>query len=144
VEVRVYLGRPSQHHDPKGYAAGRRQLAVWEKQGITVVPRTLRYSRDPKIPPREKGVDVSLAIDYAAGAADRRFDVGIIFSTDTDLVPALEFVTERPELGVTPEVAAWRGNGANAPLQVSGARVWCHRLTEDDYERVRDRRVYVR
>lgn len=138
VDVRVYWGRPSQIRDPQGYQAGRRQIAVWEAQGgITPVTRTLRYRHD--LPPHEKGIDVSLAIDYVARAVDRAFDVGIIFSTDTDLVPALEFVARRPELGVTPEVAAWRASGANPPLQVQGAHVWQHRLTREDYERVRDR-----
>ncbi len=104
--------------------------------------RTLRYR--PGLPPEEKGIDVSLAIDFAAGAVDGAFDVGIIFSTDTDLVPALEFVLDRPQLNVTPEVAAWWGDGANAPLAVSGESIWCHRLGAEHYERVRDRRVYVR
>ena len=142
VDVRVYWGRPSQERDPKGYAASRRQVAVWEAQGVSVVTRTLRY-RGSAVPPREKGIDVSLAIDYVAGAVDGAFDVGIIFSTDTDLVPALEFVLERPHLGVTPEVAAWWVDGANPPLTVGGAPPWCHRLMRDDYQQVRDRRVYV-
>ncbi len=142
VDVRVCLGRPSQQQDARGYAAGRRQIAVWEKQGVTVVPRTLRYR--PGLPPEEKGIDVSLAIDFVAGAVDGAFDVGIIFSTDTDLVPALEFVLKRPRLNVIPEVAAWWGDGANAALAVSGSSVWCHRLTEEHYQRVRDRHVYVR
>ena len=141
-EVRVYWGRPSQERDGRGYAASRRQAAVWESQGVSVITRTLRY-RGRAIPPQEKGIDVSLAIDFAAGAVDRAFDVGIIFSTDTDLVPALEFVLNRPELGVTPEVAAWWADGANPPLEVRGAHhLWCHRLTREDYNEVRDRRSY--
>lgn len=141
VAVRVYTGRPAQDRDPRGYAASRRQAAAWEQRGIIVVPRTLRYS--PALPPREKGIDVSLAIDYVAGAVDGAFDIGVIFSADTDLVPALEFICQRPALGVTPEVAAWDAPGANRPLRVSGHSVWVHRLRESDYGRVRDRRVYV-
>lgn len=142
ADVRVYWGRPSQERDPKGYAASRRQVAVWEEQGVTIINRTLRY-RGYSTPPLEKGIDVSLAIDFVAGAVDGAFDVGIIFSTDTDLVPALEFVLQRPDLGVTPEVAAWWADGANPPLAVSDGHVWCHRLTSKDYGRVRDRRNYV-
>lgn len=109
---------PPQVRDPQGYRAGRRQIAVWEAQGgITPVTRTLRYRRD--LPPHEKGIDVSLAIDYVARAVDRAFDVGIIFSTDTDLVPALEFVARRPELGVTPR---WRRGRPKAPIPRSGCR----------------------
>ena len=142
ADVRVYWGRPSQERDAKGYAASRRQVAVWEEQGVSVITRTLRYRGAPT-PPQEKGIDVSLAIDFVAGAVDGAFDVGIIFSTDTDLVPALEFVLQRPDLGVTAEVAAWWGEGANPPLNVRGARVWCHRLTQEDYAQVRDRRSYA-
>ena len=142
AEVRVYWGRPSQERDTKGYAASRRQAAVWEAQGISLITRTLRY-RGVSTPPQEKGIDVSLAIDFVAGAVDGAFDVGIIFSTDTDLVPAIEFVLQRPDLGVAAEVAAWWGNGANPPLNVRGAHVWCHRLTRDDYDQVRDRRGYA-
>ena len=68
-EVRVYAGRPSQHRDPKGYAAARRQTARWEANGITVIERTIRYPPNyPSHPPEEKGIDVSLAIDFVAGA----------------------------------------------------------------------------
>ena len=37
-EVRVYVGRPSQRLDPRGYAAARRQSAKWEQWGIKVIP----------------------------------------------------------------------------------------------------------
>ncbi len=144
-DVRVYAGRPSQHRDPKGYAAARRQTAYWIANGGTVIERTLRYPPNyPTRPAQEKGIDVSLAIDFVAGAVDGAFDVGIIFSTDTDLVPALELVLARPGLGVTAEVAAWHTVGANRPLRVSGQNVWCHRLEESDYRRAIDKTVYVR
>ena len=51
---------------------------------------------------------MSLALDYAAGAIDGDYDVGILLSTDTDLVPALEFALARRQNKDTAiEVAAW-------------------------------------
>jgi hypothetical protein len=61
--------------------------------------------------PGEKGIDVALTIDFAVMAVRGEFDVGVIFSTDTDLKPALEFVAGLGEgkPGGMPraEVAAW-------------------------------------
>lgn len=86
---------------------------------------------------------MSLAIDFVAGAVDHTFDVGIIFSTDTDLVPAFEFVANRPGLNVVAEVVVWRDH-SNAALAVRGTHLWCHRLLNDDYLAIRDRTLYAR
>lgn len=94
-DVRVYIGQPSSSKDPRGYGAQRRQISRWEASSVQVFPRPLRYSPGyPSVKPEEKGIDVSLAVDFVAGAVDGAFDVGIIFSTDTDLKPALEFVAQ--------------------------------------------------
>lgn len=42
--------------------------------------------------PREKGTDVSIALEMALGAVRDEFDTGILISSDTDLVPALREV----------------------------------------------------
>lgn len=58
-------------------------LAIWRQNRlVTVSTRPLNY-RNPK-EPKEKGIDVLIAIDLV--------DVGILCSADTDLVPALEAV----------------------------------------------------
>ncbi|MES2135251.1 MAG: NYN domain-containing protein [Patescibacteria group bacterium] len=41
---------------------------------------------------REKGVDVKLAVDLVIGAADNLYDVAIVISSDTDLIPAIKYV----------------------------------------------------
>lgn len=43
----------------------------------------------------EKGVDVKMALDIALGAVDDKYDVAIIVSSDTDLLPALEQAVKR-------------------------------------------------
>jgi uncharacterized LabA/DUF88 family protein len=44
----------------------------------------------PEQPAEEKGVDVALGIDFVRLAVRGAHDVGVLMSTDTDLVPALE------------------------------------------------------
>lgn len=44
---------------------------------------------------REKGIDVKIAVDLIAGAVDKQYDTAIVVSSDTDLVPALDWVRKR-------------------------------------------------
>ena len=60
---------------------------------------------------QEKGVDVELAIDYVSMAARGDYDTAVLFSTDSDLRPALEAVIALRKPGQAYprcEVAAWR------------------------------------
>ena len=141
TEVRVYTGQPSSSKDPKTYAANRRQSAAWEKDGVIVRSRTLRYPRDwPKSRSQEKGIDVALAVDFVVMAVEGKYDIGVVASTDTDLLPAIEYVYSRA--GVIAEVAAWWASSATPRLSVPG--VWCHRLTKDDHNKAADHRDYNR
>jgi hypothetical protein len=72
--------------------------------------------------------------------------VGVIFSTDTDLLPALEAALEmaRRESLTLPEVAAWRdrdGKGRRR-LDIKGTPLRCHWLDEDDFRACEDRTDY--
>ena len=139
-EVRVYTGRPDSTRDPKTYGAHRRQCASWESNGVTVKPRTLRYPGNwPQQKAEEKGVDVAWATDFVIMAVEDHYDVGIIASTDTDLRPALEYVLTRPNLCA--EVVGWSGR-VHKELRLPGRRVWCHRLTQADYNAVADHTDY--
>lgn len=95
-EVRIYRGQPVSDRDPVGYAACRRQLAAWEQSDpkrVRIITRPLRYPpgwpqrKRPGERPSEKGIDVALTIDFAVMAVENEYDVGIMFSTDTDLNP---------------------------------------------------------
>lgn len=44
---------------------------------------------------REKGIDVKLATDLIVGAIDNKYDVAIIVSSDTDLMPAIGWIRNR-------------------------------------------------
>ena len=142
--VRVYRGRPDSAKDPRAYAANMRQSAAQEKRGeglVSVITRTLRYPSDwPSSPAQEKGIDVALAVDFVTMALGGAYEVGILFSTDTDLLPALEAVIG---LDSHPyprcEVAAWSEPGTySRRLQVPNRRIWCHWLGPDDYAAVED------
>lgn len=143
-DVRVYCGIPSPDKQPTANAAHLRQVAAWRAENITVRRRPLRYPKTwPQEPAQEKGVDVALAVDLVYGAVRKNFDVAIVFSTDTDLIPALEAVNDlRRAWGeFRLEVAAW--GPTKKRLTIPNFNIWCHKLTREDYEQVRDSTNYT-
>lgn len=56
------------------------------EKGITEI----EYNRS-----REKGIDVNMAVDIIAGALDNKYDTAIVVSSDSDLVPAIDWVRGR-------------------------------------------------
>lgn len=147
-EVRIYRGLPVNDRDPRGYAAARRQISVWEcERNVTVISRPLQYPRGwpkthlPGEGPREKGIDVALAMDFAVMAARGEYEVGIMFSGDTDLKPSLEFVADLTRTRGKPraEVAAWSYEGQhNRRLAIKSRNLYCHWVGEDTYAQARD------
>jgi uncharacterized LabA/DUF88 family protein len=144
-EVRIYTGRPDATREPKSYGPHMRQMAKLEKAGVRVFAHPLRYPPTfPDEPPKEKGVDVHLAIDVVRLAIEGEYDVGIVLSTDTDLRPAVEYVTNKYDPVPRVEVAAWSSATSNRRIPVSASRpVWCHYLKKPDYESVHDPTDYT-
>ncbi len=144
TQVRVYRGVPLIGRDQRAHDAATRQVEAWRRSDsrVQVLTRPLRYPRDyPRARPQEKGIDVMLAVDFVRMAVQGEYDVGVLMSHDTDLVPALEAVAglSRPRC----EIAAW--SGPRSPrLRVPGAQLWCHYLTPADYAAVADPRDYTR
>jgi hypothetical protein len=139
VRVEVHRGLPDSTRDPTGYGANRRQSAAWMKEDPEVVIprlRPLRDSRDEHEPPVEKGVDVQLALAAVEHTITGFCDVAIIFSHDTDLVPALETIV-RLKGTQHIETAAWSSENFWTRLRVKGtASVFHHSITEDVFKRV--------
>ena len=140
-----YRGLPSSSRDSKGYEAAQRQIAAWERTGGGIVHphvRPLNY-RDPQNP-REKGIDVQLALDFVMLAMRREYDVGIIFSDDTDLHPALAAVGEILGPGHC-ELAGWRDLNRSGPriVKSGGQNVYTHLLDLTHYSRVKDTQDYT-
>jgi uncharacterized LabA/DUF88 family protein len=141
-EVRVYRGRPDNARDPRTYGAWRSQTAAWEQRGgdhFTLCARDLKYQGGV----REKGIDVWLAVDLARMAVRGTVDRVVIFSTDTDLVPALNLaVEERGQEFV--EVAGWVGlPSAASLLHVKGHRIEQRKLKREAYDRLHDPTDYT-
>ncbi|MGH7639351.1 MAG: NYN domain-containing protein [Candidatus Dormibacteria bacterium] len=142
TSVSVFFGVASPERDPKTHGARQRQMQHWRSltDRIHLVSRPLRYGSGM---PVEKGIDVAVAIELVRCAAfEPDCDVAILFSVDTDLLPALELIAREkgPEMV---EVAAWEAPGANPPLRIAGGlRIRQHRLPEHVYRACLDVRNY--
>lgn len=145
--VKVFRGEPLTDYDPKGQAACQRQVEYWNNQAaVEAFTRPLKYY--PKgmnagkrlYEPREKGIDVLLGLSMVMGAMRNEYDVAVLCSRDTDLVPAVEAVLD---LGKQCEVAAWNSKASNSRLWIPGRSVWAHFLRERDYRIVCDPTDYT-
>jgi uncharacterized LabA/DUF88 family protein len=140
--VSVFRGLPSNIHDPANYARSQAQKAEWTRDPrVQVIYRPLRYQWENGVPvPREKGVDVLVALDIAQLAQSRSFDVVILAAHDTDLEPALEFaLREAAGDGPTIETAGWKDCKR---LRASGSKTWHTFLNQNHYQAARDRKQY--
>lgn len=141
-QVRVYRGRPSPLKQPSAAAANDAQAGAWARRpSVEVIRRNLRYPPNyPFAPAQEKGVDLALGVDFVSLAWQGAYDAGIIVSRDTDLLPALEEVSAHDLARV--EVMAWQ---RSTRISFAGGQLpWCHRLTRDDYESIRDQTDYLK
>lgn len=144
-EVRVYRGQP-RTNNRKAFEPWQRQRNEWLKHPqVRLVTRPVGGSPSNPI---EKGVDVELALDFLAGAFDGDYDVGVLFSMDRDLAPAIEKVSAR-NADILLETVTWRTleRGRRFSLVDSVLRqrhrIWNHELTEIEYNRIRDRSNYT-
>jgi uncharacterized LabA/DUF88 family protein len=69
-------------------------LTGLENDGYEIKKGKIVY--DNKI--REKGVDVQLAIDLVIGAVENLYDIAIIVSSDTDLIPAIKYIKSKGKI----------------------------------------------
>jgi hypothetical protein len=141
--TRVYSGRPTPDRNARAAAAADRQAAAWERAGATVLTRPLQYQRSGQA--RQKGVDVALAVDVVSMAHEGGYEIAVIASTDTDLVPSIEAVQRIRGTDRFPRVCVVSYNGMGKRLQLagSGAQPYAFRLNRADYQAVRDTTIYV-
>ena len=130
--VHVYRGRPDPRREAAMAGYNDRHKNEWRKDPrVEIHTRALRYPQDFGQPgcyerPREKGIDVWLAVDLVRMAIKQEYEVGIVFSRDDDLTPALE-------------VGTWEGASR---LRLPFRELYCHMLDEDDFRAVIDTRAY--
>ena len=136
MEVRVYRGRPNPERQPGAAAANDRQTAMWERSDqVSVIRRNLQYPSDyPASRASEKGIDVAIAVDMIRLGMSGYMDTAILFSSDNDLMPAVEVLWTMPQCHV--EVASW--SGAHRVRFPGTQQPWCHHLNEVDFRAVRD------
>jgi hypothetical protein len=140
-QVRVYCGLPESRKDPRGNGARLRQMQKWRNApGVIILHRPLRYPLDPNLPPQEKGVDVQLAVDVIRMALQDEYQVGIVFSRDTDLRPVLETMVDLySRTHVRCDVAACQADGApRRGLVVPSRPVKCHFVGSRDFRFIED------
>ena len=133
-EIRVYRGSPSFELD-RDRAVRQSQ---WVKrfvpdQRFTFQTRPMRYLAGK---PREKGIDVALAIDLVLHSINHPETAAVIVSRDTDFQPAVEAFLKLSTDSASIEVASCEGLS-----RLHGAErhhPWCHVLTRKDFEAIRD------
>ncbi len=144
-QIRMYRGLPDSAKQPGSHGAATSQNSKWESlPNVKVKARPLRYPPGfPKFKPMEKGIDVQIALDFALMAVRGEYEVGVLMSGDTDLLPALEEVLNLT--GAVVEVAAWR---ADAPprhrLRLPGVPIRCHWIDRLAYQAMADSTDYTK
>lgn len=148
VQVRVYRGLPNSTRDPRGHAAARSQISLWQQDPrVVVITRPLKYPRGNNpdgLKPTEKGIDVQLAVDFATMAVRAEYDTGILMSRDTDLLPALEFVSST-DVRARCETASWRQEGRHfGRLTIGNSLPYCHWIDAVQFAEITDETNYGR
>lgn len=138
--VAVYRGNPSNNENPKAYQRNQAQKSEWTRdKRVSVHYRTLQYIWHEGIRlPREKGVDVMVALDLVRSADRHEADVIVLASHDTDMEPALAAAAENEDCTI--ETVGWDGCRV---LRVPGKRIWHTRLRGENFVRSRDRKDYT-
>jgi hypothetical protein len=139
-QIAIYRGEPDPRRDKRTHAAHLRQRHRWEQECgalLRVRSRALRYP--PGRPPseaQEKGIDVQLAIDAMTMAIAGEYDVAVLVTTDTDLLPVVEGLLGLKERNGRPDVEVVGFSGLSRVLSVSGATVrW---IGPRDYAAIQD------
>ena len=104
--------------------------------------RPLRYSEDESEDPVEKGVDVNIAVSVVEHVLTQACDVAIVFSHDTDLLPAIEAVA-RIASPYNIETAAWTSPAFHQRLRPKMKGVYHHHLDEGVFQSVEMRVNYA-
>jgi len=93
MDKRYYVGVVrAKENDEKGQKMRRNQRKLFNnlssKKCGFIIERGYLMENDGVF--HEKGVDVKIAVDILVGAYENLYDVAILVSSDTDLIPAIE------------------------------------------------------
>jgi len=141
--VRFYTGIPEHRHSPMwaGYWANR--ILAMKRAGIITTTRHLKYRREEfeiegvaqsVILPKEKGIDVRMALDLVACALTEQFNVAVIYSQDQDLCEAVDEVKKiAKKAGKFLELCCAFPDGPNASFRRGIAGANWFRMDETFY-----------
>ena len=115
VRVNIHRGLPSNKRDPQSYGA--------------------------EAEPREKGVDVDMAVEALRLVVADECDVAVLFMHDTDLLPAVEAIGDLRG-GSAPETASWVAGDFRSRLRVK-RRIYHHELDRNSFAWVEQRVNYA-
>ncbi len=108
-------------------------LSFLENEGFVIKRGKVMYDGG-KI--REKGTDVKIAVDLVVGAVDDLYDTAILVSSDTDLIPAIQYLRYKSKkleyVGFSH--APSFGMQKNADLSIL--------LTPDDIEHLKEKKLF--
>lgn len=139
--VEVFRGLPSNAHDAKSYSRSLAQRAEWTRdQRVNVTYRPLRYQWENGIQvPREKGIDVLVALKLVELARTDDYDLVILAAHDTDLEPAIEAALSVASVNTSIETTGWDGCKR---LKVAGTSIWHTFLGQTAFSAARDLKQY--
>ena len=93
VSKRYYVGiarNIDNSEKSKNIVKGQQKfIANLENDGFKIKRGRVMYDKG-RI--REKGTDVKIAVDLIVGAVDNYYDTAILISSDTDLIPAVNYI----------------------------------------------------
>jgi hypothetical protein len=91
--IRLYSGIHDKKRNPEWYSFWTRKLANHKNKDTRVSYFTspLRYSEDI---PREKGVDIRIALDLVRMARKNEYDVALLFSQDNDFAEVAQEIRD--------------------------------------------------
>ena len=121
-QIRFYTGVPSRSDNPYWHDFWLNKLRYLARRGIYV------YRGKVNRGGQEKGVDVSLALDLVQATHERRYDVAIIVSQDSDFGPAVGLakqIAASQNRNLTFESAFPFHQGRVSPRGVPGT-IWVH------------------
>lgn len=143
VFVGVYVGAPDPRVDSQGARAQSRRVAAWQRASelVTVKSRGLRYPPGrPLSEAEEKGVDVQLAIDAMVMGVRDEYNVAMLVTTDTDLLPVVEGLLALKAINGKPDVEVIGWKGLSRGLVVPGVPMrW---IGDRDFVTIRDDHDY--
>ena len=88
AETRFYTGVPDRHSQLFWHGFWSNKIRYLRSRGVYV------YRGRVNAGGQEKGVDVSLALDLVQATYDRRYEVAIVVSQDSDFGPAVRLAKE--------------------------------------------------